>query len=333
MGWISEVFVHKAIDAAGVDGVQRAGFYQIARVDPKAPFDPKAMIPDSVFFDLLETLVAKTDQGRSIPVRIGASMRCDDYGAFGLAFKSAPDLLGSYKRVERFGKVVTSIANFRVVERGATTLMEVIPDHPARLGLTMTNELAVAAALALSKEVSAGLITPLTVHLSLGAPADDRAQQAHFGCPVHYDSPRDALEIETAVLQRPNRVSDAGISAFFDAHLNAELGKIGDPSSLSAQVMDQISEALSEGVPTLGYVAERLGMSTRTLQRRLADAGLAYQDLVAAARQRLASTLLHETDYALSEIAFLTGYSDQSAFNRAFKRWFGQTPASARRRD
>ena len=121
------------------------------------------------------------------------------------------------------------------------------------------------------------------------------------------------------------------MSKFFETHLDAQLGQINDTSELERRIVDQIGEALSEGVPTLAEVAGRLGMSARTLQRRLSADGLAYQDLVLDARKALSEQLLRRTDYALAEIAFLTGFSDQSTFTRAFKRWHGETPANYRR--
>ncbi len=232
--------------------------------------------------------------------------------------------------MERYGKVVTSIANFRIVPRGGGALIEVIPGDRPRLGLTMTNELALAAAVSLSREVGGDAFAPASVHLT-GPAVPTAEHKAHFGCPIHPGSDRDALEVGLDVLKRPNRLGDAGIAAFFDDHLDHALGEIEDPGDLSRQVQDQISDALSEGVPTVTYVAGRLGMSGRTLQRRLAEAGLAYQNLAAGARQKLAEQLLRQTDYALAEVAFMTGFSDQSTFTRAFKRWSGQTPASYRR--
>ena len=71
-------------------------------------------------------------------------------------------------------------------------------------------------------------------------------------------------------------------------------------------------------------------MSGRTLQRRLADRGATYQSLVDEARRQLAEKLLRDTGYSLAEVAYLTGFSEQSAFTRAFKRWAGQTPRSYR---
>ena len=97
-------------------------------------------------------------------------------------------------------------------------------------------------------------------------------------------------------------------------------------------MLNRISRSLSEGVPAVSDVAGHLGMSARTLQRRLSERGLAYQQLVDSARRRLALSLLRQTDYSLAEIAFMTGFAEQSSFTRAFKRWAGQTPRSYRLR-
>ena len=335
MGWISTVFVHKALEATeafeSVGPSVRMALFESVGLDPSAPVDPGAMISDADFFGLLERIAELDDRGRSVPIHMGASMRCDDYGAFGLAFKSAPDLLSSYARVERFGKVVTSIANFRVGQDGPSVFMEVIQGRDRRLGLKMTNELALAAAMSISREVSNDDFSLIAVHFMSDRPADDRAYQEHFRCPIHFGSDRDALEVMTTVASRANRLSDDGMSKFFETHLDTQLSQINDTTELERRIVDQIGEALSEGVPTLAEVAGRLGMSTRTLQRRLSADGLAYQDLVLGARKTLSEQLLQRTDYALAEIAFLTGFSDQSAFTRAFKRWHGTTPANYRR--
>lgn len=337
MGWISSVFVHKALDAAVhldcVDAAERLNLFRSVGLQASAPINPAAMISDSDFFALLERLDHISERGRSVPILMGAAMRCDDYGAFGLAFKSAPNLLGSYARVERFGKVVTSIANFRVEPSEKSILMKVIPGRERRLGLTMTNELAIAAALALSREVSRDPFAPIAIRLMAEKPSDDSAYNEHFQCPIRYDADCDALEVATQIARLPNKLSDAGMATFFEAHLNHALNQVDDSSALERRVLDRIGDALSEGVPTLADVAGGLGMSSRTLQRRLSGAGLAYQDLVADARKALSEQLLKRTDYALAEIAFLTGFSDQSTFTRAFKRWHGQTPASYRRGD
>ncbi|QEY32715.1 AraC family transcriptional regulator [Synechococcus sp. RSCCF101] len=288
------------------------------------------MIPDGVFFDLLERVAEREPAGRSIPMQVGASMRCDDYGAFGLAFKSALDLAGSYRRVERYGRVVTSIANFRLLEDREPALFEVMPGSPDRPGLRLTNELALAAAVALSREVADEAFAPLAVHLSQEAPEDSEPFHAHFACPIQYDAGRDALVVSSRQLERANRLGDAAICRFFDGHLDGALQALPDASELIQRLREAISRALSGGPPRLTEIARGLTMSPRTLQRRLAEADVLFQALVSEVQQGLARELLAASECSLAEVAFLTGFGDQSSFGRAFRRWTGQTPRAYR---
>ena len=92
-----------------------------------------------------------------------------------------------------------------------------------------------------------------------------------------------------------------------------------------------VTDAFCEGLPGPAQVARRLGMSERTLHRRLAADGLTFRAIVDRARRETAESLLALPDHTLAEVAYLTGFSDQSAFQRAFKRWSGQTPLAFRR--
>lgn len=99
---------------------------------------------------------------------------------------------------------------------------------------------------------------------------------------------------------------------------------------LAGRVRRAVTDTLSNGVPTLSAIASEMGLGPRTLQRRLSDSGHSFQGIVDLARKELALRLLRETELCLAEIAFLTGFSEQSGFTRAFKRWAGQTPRSYR---
>ena len=106
---------------------------------------------------------------------------------------------------------------------------------------------------------------------------------------------------------------------------------IGKDENLVNLTKDSIARALSEGLPKMGDVARGLGLSVRSFHRRLAEHGASFQSLTEETRRELALGMLQDERYSLSEIAFLTGFSEQSAFTRAFKRWMGQTPASYRK--
>lgn len=325
MGRVSSLFVHKVI-AATAPG-RAAELYASIGVDPTV-VDPKHMVPDQDYYALCERAVAGDAEPDSLPLRVGASMRVDEYGAFGLAFKAAVDLRGSYLRSARYGLVLTSVSTYEVRSEGGRHFM-MLHRQGTRAGLQISNEQTIAAIAAISAEVSSQPFRIEAIHFAHPARGDALAHAAHFGCPVHFGSDRTALELSEETLATPNRLGDQRIAEFLDAHLAEEVA--GLQESLEATVSHEIAKSLSEGAPSVQSIAARLGMSGRTLQRRLADEGAVFQDLVDKARQDLALRLLGSTDYALAEIAFLTGFAEQSTFTRAFKRWQGKTPATYRR--
>ncbi len=334
MGLISSLFVHKVVAVATANepdnSSRRRALFESVNVDPRASIDPKLMVTDTDYYDLCEKVAREDEYGHSVPIRVGASMRCDDYGAFGLAWKTAPNLRGSYARAERYGKVLTSVSTYELTAEDGKLFMKLNRDGERRLGLRLSNEQTIVAMTQISREVCQKTFRPEAVYFKHAPPSDISAHEDYFGCRVFYSTDRDALLVSPEVLEVPNRLGDAGVSDFFDAHLEKELSALSDDSELARRVRIQVSQALSQGVPTMSDVASRLGMSGRTLQRRLADKGHAFQQLVDAARRELAERLLRGSDYSLAEIAFLTGFSEQSAFTRAFKRWSAQTPRSFR---
>lgn len=159
---------------------------------------------------------------------------------------------------------------------------------------------------------------------------DPHRYAAMFDCPVRFNAARDAIALAPAMLDRPNRLGDAAVSDFLTAHLETEIGPLeGDPS-LRAELLRRLTPALSNGVPQAAGIAADMGMSERTLYRRLAEEGRTFRDVVVEAQSSLAQDLLRDSDSSIAEIAFLTGFSEQSTFSRAFKRWTGEAPARFR---
>ena len=149
--------------------------------------------------------------------------------------------------------------------------------------------------------------------------------------PVRFSAERNAIAIRSDMLDLPTRLGDAAVSRFLTEHLDAELGAMTSPDSLERALAEHLSEALSNGIPRASNVARALGMSERTLYRRLAESGQTYQEVLEDTQRSLAERLLSQPAFSIPDIAFLTGFSEQSSFNRAFKRWVGQTPGAYRR--
>lgn len=329
MGKITTLFVRKVLGVAD-EKVDKDAILRSVGLDPDSPVDVSQMITDSEYYDFLERTAKADGNGTTLPLRVGAAMRCDDYGAFGLAMKSATNLRKSYQRAERYARVLTSVSTYEVEQVPEGAFMHLHRQGERRLGMRLSNEASIASIATFSGEISTQPVKPLAIYFKHPAPASITDHENFFGCPVHFGADKDALLLSTKTLLTPNKLGDESISNFFDTHLESEISRYEDETALDRQVRVQVAQSLSEGVPMLSDIASHLGMSGRTLQRRLSEQGYSFQALVDESRRQLAKRLLQETEFSLVEVAFMTGFSEQSAFNRAFKRWAGQTPRSFR---
>ncbi len=158
-------------------------------------------------------------------------------------------------------------------------------------------------------------------------PLNTSAYEQYFGCPVAFGSSHPGVTFDAATMHRP--VQGILTGAFrsmrrqqFEAF--SSVIKIQDP--FLQRLQHVLLKLIPEGKATLPQVAMELNSSTRTVQRRLSDYNLSYQVLLDGVREQLARRYLLRTSLALSELPLLLGFSDQSAFCRAFKHWTGVTP-------
>jgi AraC-like DNA-binding protein len=150
---------------------------------------------------------------------------------------------------------------------------------------------------------------------------------------VLFGRPEDAaLVFAASDLERQVPGADRGLLPIVERHLAASLPPRGEGDAWLEGLRDEISRRICDGQPTIFSLAKRLGLGVRTLQRRLDERGLVFKTLVEEIRRDLALRYLGDEGPSLTEVAFLLGYSEVSAFNRAFRRWTGGTPLSHRKR-
>jgi AraC-like DNA-binding protein len=258
-------------------------------------------------------------------------MRCDEYGALGLAWKAAPTLKASCARIERYARIWTDVVSYELRDHPQGTLLVLHREGDRRLGLRLSNEATLASAVSLSRQVCPVPFSPLEVFVQHKAPRSKAFHEAWFGCPVAFEASMDAVLISREAMDRSNILGDEGISRYLMSDLDRELAEVQTPAPLVKQAKDAIAQALNEGTPRVADIARELGLSGRSFHRRLAEHGVSFQTLTEDTRRELAEGLLRDQQYALAEVAFLAGFSDQSSFTRAFKRWLGTTPAQYRK--
>jgi AraC-like DNA-binding protein len=172
-------------------------------------------------------------------------------------------------------------------------------------------------------------LRPVAVRLRRMRPKDSEAYRRHFGCVVHFAADEDSITLSRTDADRPLPTSNRQLAATLDRILAEQLAHL-DKRDVVARCQARLLDQLSSGEVSEDAMAEQLHMSRRTLQRKLAEADLTYQKLVDDTRRDLAMRHLEDPRHSITDVTFLLGFSQQSAFTRAFRRWTGMAPSAYR---
>lgn len=296
-----------------------------ARADPAAA--SRESVSAEAYYDLLERAALPDDHG--LPYRYAEELHPDELSALGLALKTAPTLRGSLQRLVRYILLLSDTLEYELVdEAGGATVLVLTRSHHRR-GAQLANECALAAVTTVMRDAAGARVTPTAVEFRHERPGSITEAHSFFGCPVRFGAERNVTRWDDRTLATRARLADQGLSSFLLDHLEQLRAEHLD-RSLAATVHATVTDLLPGGLPKKASVARRMGMSERTLHRRLAEEGESFQSIVRRSRHEAAEALLATNRHSLAEVAFLTGFSDQSTFQRAFKSWTGRTPATFR---
>lgn len=247
-----------------------------------------------------------------------------------LAAFHASDYRDALHRIARFKRLCTP-EQLHVAEspEGCTVTFDWI--YSSETGPPITTDITFASLLELGRRGTGQRIEPL--RLDLARPSDGcRYRQQYFG-PIRYGAPRDAMILRREDLDRPFPGHNPELLAMLTPALTSALEELDARNSVETQVKIVVKRRLASGRPELAEIARELGLSERTLQRRITASGTTFRQLTIDARQEQGRELLRNPSADIDEIAYLLGYQDSSSFYRAFRFWEGVTPARWRERE
>lgn len=282
-------------------------------------------------YRILGIVAERVPDRAGLSVRYARSIDIDRMGTLALACKAARNVGEVLTRVARYHTLLSNSIRYHVESKGNHTLLRQEVLVGSGPGLVFSPEAGLAALFCAIDQVASDKITPERVVFRHAPSRDAEVFDKFYGCRIDFGADADGIQFSEETLQKENRLGDIALSDFLTSHLEKELSEVNSEPSLVQDIKDEIGLTLSGGPPKMAEVARKLGLSVRSLHRRLADHGVTFQMLTEETRREIALVMLKDTAYPFSEIAFLTGFSEQSAFNRAFKRWTDQTPANYRK--
>jgi AraC-like DNA-binding protein len=261
-------------------------------------------------------------------------VRCwhpSNLGALGHAWLTSSTLRSGLERLVRYGRLVGERAG--VALHDAPDGIEVQVDSGRRdavVGPILVDFL-MALLLDMCRLNHGSSLRPSRVRLRRAAPAGAQAYASFYGCAVEFSADRNSFTLRARDVDALLPTSNRQLAAALD-HLLAEQIAHLDKDNVVARCKASVLEQLSSGELSEGEIAHRLHISRRTLQRKLAEAETTYQQLIDDTRRELALVYIEDPRHSITDITFLLGFSQQSAFTRAFRRWTGRAPSDYRAR-
>ncbi|WP_170755619.1 AraC family transcriptional regulator [Ruegeria lacuscaerulensis] len=245
---------------------------------------------------------------------------------------SSPTVADYIKNIARFRRVFSFAAEIDVTELDAEGKMYWRYSVPETVNRRQYNEFGAAATIKDLRRMTNRDITPLRLEFRHPRNANTRDLERFFGCPIKFAARNNMVQFKPAHLSLPLHTSDDHLLKVLIRHCEIVLAshKSTKPN-LVTQVEREIVDRLASSNAQQDAIAAALGLSSRTLSRRLADMGTSFHEIMDELRKSLALRYLKDSDIPQSEIAYLLGYANLSSFSTAFKRWTGEPPSSLRK--
>lgn len=259
----------------------------------------------------------------SLAVEVGLAIPFGSFGALDYLAGSSADVASGLRALASHFRQVSTHFRLEVVEDELGGEVR-IRWHDALPVSELSDEFTLAVFVGRFRASALGAFVPRAVRLSRPAPPAPARFEALLGCPVRFGCEPAALELGHEAMRLPLRSADPVLQATLRA-LAAHLELGATESDLESAVRARLRSLLPDGAPSAALVAGALGLTERTLQRRLQEAGTRFKQVLDEFREAEAERLLG-AGMPLVEVALRLGFSDQTAWNRAFKRWKGTSP-------
>lgn len=276
--------------------------------------------------------VADLAEDQCLGLRVGAEIRSEQVGSLGLLMAASPTLGQALSEFSRWGASMNEGWGVELA-RGKRHSDYIYRIMVANVPTRQDVEYSIANLCSLIRSRMGSTWVPEELHFTHSNASHLRLYEKIFRCPVYFEQPQNKLVLSNADLdQRSHKINHA-LRPIIEAHFHFLNEETDRNNKISSRIASLLSHDPGVNQVTREKIAEKLGMSVRTMQRRLADEGTTLKTIAIAARRGLVEELLSQSDSnSLTDIAIRAGYSDGSALSRAYKHWTGISPGKAYRR-
>lgn len=276
---------------------------------------------------LLQTAATRLDDPL-LALHVGQMVTVRHLGVLGAVLLASGNAAEALQRMHRYMRLVFDVVDL-VVRPGDGWIDLAWDDRDFDAG-NLVNETGYTVIVQFGRSLIRGNADPMLVTFKHAAPADVAPYEAFFGCQVRFGEPATFVRFSTDMLALPLKSPDPGLISLLEQHADRLLAQLPQQTEIVEQVRKAIAGALNDGEPDIKRISAQLCCSTRTLQRRLGEAGTSFRKELNLVRYELAQSYMRDPRLQLTDVAMLLGYSEHSAFTRAFKEWSGKPPQAVR---
>lgn len=322
MSWINTVLA-----AAERHGLTRTQLLAHAGLGAQQLTDERWPIDD---ITRLWRVCAELTQDPGFGLKAGSLVGPASFNVVSFIFQSSPTLREAIALVQKFQRLISDGGRFQIVGGDDKSWLIYHPQQGELAFSPHQIEAVLAAVVSFSRWVTDHRFVPARVQFSHSQLGPLAGYQTVFQTGVDFNQAFSGLHLDNALLDRALPQADTQLAAMHREYAAARLAALSDTPDFSAQVRHWLGANLTTGVPERSAAAEQFALSDRVFARRLQSQGLSYSDVVDAVRKEAACTAVADTDDTFVDIAQRLGFSEASAFNRAFKRWTGHSPGEWR---
>ena len=301
-----------------------------AGIDAEDLADPANLIP---FYKVaaLFLLILKSSQDLALGLHIGELVQIKSYQVLGYSVYSSETLSDAIQKLIRYERLVGELGRTVMEQQGDYVYLKWHCPIESE-GADMVTEAAITGWVVIGKSLMAYDQGDFSVFF----PHENRAPVAEYEkvyqCPVFFNADFAGVKVHQDLLAAKISSADPGLNSMMDTHGDVLLAEFSSKLNLLNEVRAAVYQRLADGEPAVEVIAQQLSLTPRALQNRLKGQGVNFTQLVDEVRKVAALAYIEDDSLNLLDIAFLLGFSEQSSFNRAFKRWTGVAPGEYRKR-
>ncbi|WP_323813619.1 AraC family transcriptional regulator [Cellvibrio sp. NN19] len=304
-----------------------AAIFKQAGLNPAFLGESNARYPVEGMYKLWCAAVEATGD-HAFGFRVGKEWNSTSFNALGFSWLASNSLKEAFYRLQRYSKLVNNALITQYYRQDSAYHFKFDTDENLALIHPCARDAWLIAIIKMARMLYGDNFTPVEILLRNDCYDESGAMENYLDCPLVYQQDINLIVMDTSVCETQLPTGDPELALLSDQLLMTRLQQVD--KSITNQVRNLIHKELPNGNLSEEIVAEKLHMSSRSLQRKLNEEKTSYQLLLTEVRKELALGYIRSSQLSLNEISYLLGFNNQANFTRAFKNWFESSPTHYR---